>query len=181
MQADSPSPERLPFRQSLPLAAILFVFWIILSGKIDWFHVGAGFFSAVAIAYMTCRLYSVSPPIGPYGRHPFFNMPWMRMALYFPWLARQIVVSSFRVAVLVLRPRMELAPRLFRFRHELPHNLARATLANSITLTPGTVTIDVRGDEFLVHALEGKSEDALRASEPGGMRFRVREFFRGDE
>ena len=180
MRADSSSPERLPLYESLPLALVLFGFWIILSGKLDLFHLTAGALSAAGIAYLSCHLYAVSPPVGPRGRHPFFTMPWLRLALYLPWLSWEIVVASFQVARIVLSPKITVTPLLFRFNHRLPHNLARATLANSITLTPGTVTIDVRGDEFLVHALNEKAAEALQGSRPGNMKSRVSSVFRGD-
>lgn len=177
MQANSPSSQRLPFYESLPLAFVLFVFWIVLSGKLDLFHVGAGALSAIAISFMTCYLYAVKPPVGPVGRHPFFTMPWVRIVGYLPWLSWQILVASVQVAAIVLRPNMNIDPLMFRFQHELPHNLARAILANSITLTPGTVTIDVRGDEFLVHALNHQSAQPLQQPHPGDMKDRVSRVF----
>ena len=62
MQADSSSSARLPFYESLPLAAILLVFWIVLSGKIDFFHIGAGVLGATGVSFMTCYLYTMNPP-----------------------------------------------------------------------------------------------------------------------
>lgn len=180
MQADPSSPERLPLYQSAPLALALFVFWVVLSGKLDFFHLAAGALSAAGIAYFSCYLYALAPPVGPRGRHPYFTFPWVRIVLYLPWLGWQIVVASSQVARIVLSPDMRIAPRLFRFQHALPHNLARATLANSITLTPGTVTIDVRGDEFLVHALNDEAAEALQGSATGNMKNRVSAVFRGD-
>jgi len=180
MRADSSSPERLPLYESAPLALVLFGFWVVLSGKLDLFHLSAGAASAAGIAYLSCYLYALPPPVGPRGRHPYFTLPWFRLALYLPWLGWQIVVASFQVARIVLSPNMKITPLLFQFQHELPHNLARATLANSITLTPGTVTIDVRGDEFLVHALNDDAAEALRGSRAGNMKNRVSAVFRGD-
>ncbi len=180
MRADSSSQERLPLYESLPLFLVLFGFWVVLSGKLDLFHLAAGALSAAAIAYLSCRLYAVTPPVGPRGRHPFFTTAWLRLGLYLPWLSWQIVVASVQVARIVLSPKMKITPLLFRFHHELPHNLARATLANSITLTPGTVTIDVRGDEYLVHALSDEAAEALQGSGAGNMKNRVSSVFRGD-
>jgi multicomponent Na+:H+ antiporter subunit E len=160
------------------LAVVLLFFWIVLSGKLDFFHIAAGVVAAAAIAYMSCRLYALSPPVGAIGRHPFYTMPWIRLVLYIPWLGWQISVASIQVARIVLSPTVKISPTLFRFRHELPHNLARATLANSITLTPGTVTLDVRGDEFFVHALNRRVAEDLQSSRPGNMKARVSALFR---
>ncbi len=68
----------------------------------------------------------------------------------------------------VLHPKMPISPCLVRFRISLPHALARLTLATSITLTPGTVTLDVQDDEFLVHALTASNARALCPQEGSG-------------
>ena len=65
---------------------------------------------------------------------------------YLPWLLWQIVLSSLQVAYVVLHPKMPIQPG-DPFPDSLPHTLARLTLATSITLTPGTITIDVQDDD----------------------------------
>ena len=167
------SDHRFRFYECLPLAVALFGFWVILSGKLDFFHLGAGALASLVIATVTGRLYRLEPAIATPRRHPFVDMPWLGLVLYLPWLLLQIAIASVQVAAIVLRPRMEHEPRLFRFRFVLPHNMARATLANSITLTPGTVTLDVREDDYLVHALTRDAERSLQSDEPGNMKHRV--------
>jgi multicomponent Na+:H+ antiporter subunit E len=158
----------------LPLTLMLFTFWIILSGKFDAFHLGIGAVSAVCITLGTRRLLLLPPAIGPAQTHPVDVMPWRRLLLYVPWLIWQIVMSSLLVAVVVVHPKMPIQPRLVRFRTPLPHDLARLTLATSITMTPGTVTLDVQGDEFLVHALTETSAQALMSvQEEGSMQSQV--------
>ena len=162
-------------RQVLPLALTLFVFWLILSGKFDAFHVSIGAVSALCIALGTRRLLLLPPDIGPPGRHPTNVLP-LRFLGYIPWLIWQIIVSSLYVAYVVLHPRMPIQPRLLRFDTSFPHVLAQLTLATSITLTPGTVTLDVDDGEFLVHALTDTSAQGL---EPhgGAMHRRVAALF----
>ncbi|HEY7710985.1 MAG TPA: Na+/H+ antiporter subunit E [Candidatus Entotheonella sp.] len=152
----------------LCLILMLFTFWIILSGKFDAFHLGIGAVSAVCIALGTRRLLLLAPAIGPAQTHPMDAVPWLRLLLYVPWLIWQIVLSSLHIAAVVVHPKMPIQPRLVRFRTPLPHNLARLTLATSITMTPGTITLDVQGDEFLVHALTEKSAQSLIPSEAEG-------------
>jgi len=174
MSATTPSDGSRPaFYESLPLAALLFAFWLLLSGKLDAFHVGAGVASALGIAYASCYLYAVAPSIGPKGHHPFAALPWLRIAIYLPWLSWQIVLAAFQIARIVMSPKLVIEPKLFRFTAPLPHNLARATLANSITLTPGTVTIDVQGDTYLVHGLTVEASEELVSTEPKSMQARV--------
>ena len=168
-------PTMSHLRQVLPLALTLFVFWLILSGKFDAFHVSIGAVSALCIALGTRRLLLLPPDIGPPGMHPTNVLP-LRFLGYIPWLIWQIIVSSLYVAYVVLHPRMPIQPRLLRFDTSFPHVLAQLTLATSITLTPGTVTLDVDDGEFLVHALTDTSAQGL---EPhgGAMHRRVAALF----
>jgi multicomponent Na+:H+ antiporter subunit E len=76
-----------------------------------------------------------------------------RALLYLPWLLWEIVKANFDVAARILRPRMPIRPHVFKVRVGQRSDLARVIHANSITLTPGTVTIGMSGDEFTIHAL----------------------------
>jgi multicomponent Na+:H+ antiporter subunit E len=153
------------FRQLLPVSLMLFALWTVLSGKFDAFHLTLGAASAVSIALGTHRLLLLSPYIVSAERHPFFRFPWLRFLAYLPWLLWQIVLSSLHVAYVVLHPRMPMQPQLIRVRAHLPHALARLTLATSITLTPGTVTLDTHDDELLVHALTATAAEDLQPPE----------------
>ena len=81
--------------------------------------------------------------------------------------------------MIVIRPKMPISPCMVQFEAPLPHALARLTLANSITLTPGTVTLDVEGDTFVVHALTASSANALTPKAgQGSMHRRVKFLYR---
>jgi multicomponent Na+:H+ antiporter subunit E len=101
-------------------------------------------------------------------------MPWGRLLAYAPWLLVQVVLASLHVAQVVLSPKMPIRPRLVRFRADLPGEVAHLTLANSITLTPGTVTVDRHGDEYLIHALTDDTAGGLLG---GDMQRRVGRVF----
>jgi multicomponent Na+:H+ antiporter subunit E len=148
-------------KQILPLAIVLFGLWVVLSGKFDALHLLLGAGSAVGVSLGTWRLLLLSPAIGPESVYPFAAGPWLRFLAYLPWLLWQIVLSSFQVAYAVLHPKMPIQPGFIRFRTVLPHPLAQLTLATSITLTPGTITIDVQDDEFVVHALTAAAAQSL--------------------
>jgi multicomponent Na+:H+ antiporter subunit E len=145
----------------VPLSILLFIFWVILSGKFDAFHLTIGAASAFWIAWYTQRLLLLPPAIGPQSVHPVIAVPWYRLLAYLPWLLWQIVLASFQVAYIVLHPAMPATPRVVRCRTPLPHLLARLTLSTSITLTPGTVTLDVLDDVFVIHTLTGDSSSDL--------------------
>ena len=150
-----------PLKQTLPLTIMLFGLWVVLSGKFDVLHLLLGAGSAVGVSLGTRRLLLLPPAIGPEAVYPFAAIPWLRLLAYIPWLLWQIVLSSLQVAYVVLHPRMPIQPGFIRFRTTLPHPLARLTLATSITLTPGTITIDVEDEEFVVHALTAAGAQSL--------------------
>jgi multicomponent Na+:H+ antiporter subunit E len=167
------------FQQVWPLSLLLFALWVVLSEKFDLFHLGIGALSALCIALGTYRLLLLPPSIGARNMYPLAGFPWLRLPAYVLWLFWQIILSSIQVAVVVVHPKMPISPCLIRFRTTLPHTLARLTLATSITLTPGTITVDVEDDEFLVHALTQQGADALEPPEgEGAMQQRVDALYR---
>ena len=90
-----------------------------------------------------------------------------RFAWYAPYLIWQIVKSNVSVAYVVLHPRMPISPRLVEFETPLGMEPAQVLLAQSITLTPGTVTVDVWNGRFLVHALfQGAAEGVTGGEMP---------------
>ncbi|MFC1679794.1 Na+/H+ antiporter subunit E [Elusimicrobiota bacterium] len=155
------------------LSILLFVFWLVLSGKFDAFHMTLGALSAVGVAWSTHRLGLLAEPVA--GLHAG---TWTRWPFYLPWLIWQIFDSALQVAYVVLHPKMPINPRLIRFKCDLPNVVAHLTLANSITLTPGTVTLNVEGDEYTVHALTPAAGDALTPPKgEGEMQRRVATLF----
>ena len=138
---------------------VLLGLWLVLSGHYDLFHIGAGVFSAGVVTLMHLRI----------NRHLYYTkkiaevhgLRYARLALYVPWLMGQIVLASLQVAYAVLHPRMPIDPALVRFKTKLPNIAAKVILGNSITLTPGTYTVRIREDEFLVHSLMEVSHSGI--------------------
>lgn len=145
---------------------VLLAFWLILSGHYDLFHVGFGVLCAALVTGLSSDLLSLG------GRETGLSV-W-RFIAYLPWLLYQVVIANFHVVYLILWP-SQIRPQIIRFRTQLRSELARTTLGNSITLTPGTVTMDIQGDEFVVHAVSDKvAQDLLT----GAMEERVARVFR---
>ena len=138
---------------SLPFTALLFAFWLVLSGRFDAAHLLAGAACAGAVSLMTGRLLRLPPALGPSSSNPLAGVFWPRFVGYLPWLTWQVLKANLSVARIVLHPRMPINPCLVRVENTAPYTLARLVLANSITLTPGTVTLDVDAKGYLVHAL----------------------------
>jgi len=155
--------------------ALLLGLWLLISGHYDFFHISMGVFSALMVVLLNYRLrkyYFFEEELaeararikGTFTVQPRF----LRVLFYIPWLIWQIVIASLQVAAVVLNPRMPIDPALLRFQTKLPNTSAKVILGNSITLTPGTITIQIKGDEFLVHALmDASSTGIVDGSLPG--------------
>jgi len=150
----TPQPRRRSARNDRSLVFLiifLVLLWLIFSGKFDALHLGYGLVSIVLVTVM-CRGLLVGPDDRP-ENEVLPRISWVRIILYPFWLLWQILVANLQVAALIMHPRLPIAPVLLEFRSGLQSDLARVTLGNSITLTPGTLTVRIEGDHFLVHSL----------------------------
>ena len=87
------------------------------------------------------------------------NLSWWRLLLYLPVLFLRIFQSGLHLAAVVLHPALPIAPRIIRYRTVLRDEAAVVLFANSITLTPGTITAEVNADELIIHAIDDASAD----------------------
>ena len=132
----------------LIIALVLFVFWLVLSGHLVTWLVAFGVGCAVAVALFAGHL-----GIADREGHPIALLP--RAFFYWLWLTKEIVISALQVARIIVSPKLPIAPALVRVKASQTTPVGLATYANSITLTPGTITIEVssRKREFLVHSI----------------------------
>lgn len=122
-----------------------------MSGFFDLVHTLMGVFSVGIVLAINYKLKS----------HKFFederdalqHFRYGRFLLYIPWLVYQIIISAIQVARIILTPSLPIETTMIRFKANLPGAHAKMILGNSITLTPGTLTVEIDGDEFLVHAI----------------------------
>jgi multicomponent Na+:H+ antiporter subunit E len=147
------------------LGAALFAFWLALSGHYTVFLIAVGAASSMLCIYLSVRLRILDEA------HAVHLLP--RAMLYWPWLVWEIVKSAWSVAKVVLDPRLPISPTMVRVKAREKTPVGIATYANSITLTPGTLTVGVDDSTLLVHALTGEGADDL---ESGRMDRRVRVF-----
>ncbi|MHC4938527.1 MAG: Na+/H+ antiporter subunit E [Planctomycetota bacterium] len=151
--------SELGWAQVVNHALFLALIWIVFSGKFDAFHLVLGALSLGVVLIFNGAIRRLSPMHGgPAAREPFRTA---RAILYFPWLCWQIVVSALYVTKLTLAGQRKIDPHLVRFRSEQPNEVAQVILGNSITLTPGTLTLEIEGDEYIIHALDQHSADGL--------------------
>ncbi|MBN2539592.1 MAG: Na+/H+ antiporter subunit E [Deltaproteobacteria bacterium] len=156
------------FQNFVATFVMLMVFWALLSGKFDTFHLSLGVICSLIVAYLSHDLLFANVRVGD-GR-----LIAQRFLRYIPWLMREIVTANFHVAYLALSPKMPIDPQIITFRTKLESDISWVTLANSITLTPGTITIDIEDREFMIHALDRKVADDL---DTGEMEDRVAHIF----
>jgi len=145
------------------LAGFLLMFWLALSGHYTPWLVSMGVASTVAVV-LAARRMGVADKEG----HP---IELARGAVtYFPWLVVEIAKSAWGVARIVLNPSLPISPAMTVVKASQRSAAATVAYANSITLTPGTITVGVSGNELTVHAL---TIDGARDLEAGGMDRRV--------
>jgi multicomponent Na+:H+ antiporter subunit E len=128
------------------LAGFLFAFWLALSGHFTPLLLAVGGMGALLCALAAWRIRLLDAE-----GHPVELLP--PALTYFPWLAREIVSSAVSVAAIILHPRLPISPTLTAVRASQRTAAGMATYANSITLTPGTITMAVDDDRLTVHAL----------------------------
>lgn len=166
--AVNPRTDAAPgWGRTVALAVILSAFWLLLSGRVGLQYI---IFMAVAVAIV--MFLNPERPFGGY-RHADGRVP-PRIAgirgrvratghllRYLVWLVWNVIRANIEVAKLILHPRLPIQPSLLTFRTTLEHPLAQALVANSITLTPGTVTVDLVDGRYLVHAIVPASADGV--------------------
>lgn len=139
------------------IALILFLFWVAVSGSLKWPQLVVGFAAAIFITYFN-RALLISAEDRPPVR--FKTILWL--GGYFIKLLFDIVRANFQVAWLVLHPKMPIEPNMVEIEVDIDRVASRVLLGNSITLTPGTLTVLADEKYFLVHALTLKSGESLK-------------------
>ena len=145
-------------RRTLILFFLLFAIWLLWSGHYTPLLLSLGLVSCGFVAWIARRM-GVADREGV----PIEILP--RMLLYLPYLVLEIVKANVDVARRIVAPRMPIGPRVFRTDASQRTDLGRTVYANSITLTPGTVSIDIEGDEITVHALTASAQAGVENDE----------------
>jgi len=149
---------------SLTLSFIsLMLFWVVMSGFFDAVHLTMGVLSVAGVIAVNYKLKA----------YRFFHddmadikeLRLLRAVYYFFWMIYQIFTAGFHVVKVILQPGLPTKLSIVRFKVNLPSSHAKMILGNSITLTPGTLTVDIQGDYFIVHALDESSYAGIISDE----------------
>lgn len=139
---------------------ILFGLWVIFNGKWTTEIALLGVAVSGLIYAFTCAFIGLSP------RKELRYLRNAGRGLAYLWLLlREIFKANWQVLRLIWSPRLEVEPELHTFHTKVKSDFGKAILANSITLTPGTITVHVRDDLFMVHCLDRELADGLEDSE----------------
>lgn len=138
---------------------VFFLLWIIFNGRITTEIVLFGVAISAALYWFICRFMDHDPK-----REKIYLEKAGKLIWYLCVLVREIVAANFATMKLVCSSSREIEPVLVRFRVHFEHDVARFLLANSITLTPGTITVSVDGDIYTVHCLDRSLADGIESS-----------------
>ena len=153
------------------IIVVLFGYWLLMSGHYTVWLIAAGLACALCVTLLARRMH-----IADEEGHPIELLP--RALTYWPWLAREIFKSAWDVTKIILDPKLPISPTLIRIKASQKTAVGITTYANSITLTPGTITARVINEdhEFIVHALTRPAAEGLAE---GTMNRRILRFEEG--
>ncbi len=127
--------------------------WLLLTWTVNWQSVLIG----ALVTLLTALAFGGELPVVPL--RVFNPRRWFWLLVYIPVFAWQVFKANVDVAMRVLSPGMPLNPGIIRIRTSLKTDIARTFLANSITLTPGTMTVEIKEDVLYIHWIDVKSHD----------------------
>ena len=142
-------------RHTLNLALFLFATWLLLSGHYTPLMLALGLLSTLLVVVLVTRADLIDQENQPILIKPSVLFYWL-------WLGREIYRSNIDVAWRILHPALPISPNIITVHAGQKTELGRVTYANSITLIPGTVTMDVDEDTFIVHALTQAAATSLK-------------------
>ena len=155
--------RQYPLLRALVLTALLVVAWLLWSGLFKPLLLGLGVVSCALTVYLLHRM-------GYFGNETFAFRYSPRLLGFWGWLGKEIIASSLEVARVVLAREIRVEPRTVKLDVSQLDPVDQVLLGNSITLTPGTLTLDVHEGRMLVHAL---TVDGAAELEAGEMQRRV--------
>lgn len=145
-------------RSALALTGLLAAIWLLASGHYSPLMLSFGAASCLLVVALSVRMGIVDEEALPVRMIP-------RALVYTPWLVKEVLLANLDMARLILSPRVSISPRIVRVTPSQKTDLGRILYANSITLTPGTVSILVDASAITVHAITREAAEALETGE----------------
>ncbi len=145
-------------RSALALSGLLAAIWLLASGHYSPLMLSFGATSCLLVVALSMRMRIVDEEALPVRMIP-------RALVYSPWLVKEVLLANLDVARRILSPRASISPRIVRVTPSQKTDLGRVLYANSITLTPGTVSILVDASAITVHAITREAAESLETGE----------------
>ena len=145
-------------QHAINLGLFLFAVWVLFSGHYTPLMILFGVLSTLFVVFLATRADLIDRETQPV-------LIKSSVLFYWVWLGREIIKSNIDVTRRILNPRLPISPTVVTVRATQKTDLGRAMYANSITLVPGTVTMDVDEDVLTVHALTREAADDLKSGE----------------
>lgn len=166
-----------PVGHYIRFSVYLFLFWLLISGSLHLKFICIGAAASFAVAWVCMPLFMIRN-FKRTKKYFALDVSLIQFAIFFIWLLKELILSNLDVAWAVWKKAMPVEPKLIRFRMHFDNPLAIALLANSITLTPGTLTLNVSNEGiFEIHAL---TPTAAKGIAEGNMVRKVAKLFRED-
>jgi multicomponent Na+:H+ antiporter subunit E len=140
------------------MTVLLAAAWLLWSGFFTPLLLGLGAVSCALVVYLSNRMHL-------FDKDVFALRLSLRLFRFWAWLAGEIVRSSLEVSRVVLSRRLRISPTLVEIEAGSSHPVDLAILGNSITLTPGTLTLNIEGQRLTVHALTRRGAQELLGGE----------------
>ena len=136
------------------LGISLTCFWLTMSGHYTTFILSLGAGSILFVLYLTRRM-------DFFDQDTFqFSIKWRHLG-YWIWLGKEIFNANIAVAKVILSPKLKISPQMIEFKSSQKTELGLVIFANSITLTPGTVSVDIEDDNVIIHALTAELAEGV--------------------
>lgn len=135
------------------------ILWLLLTWRVDHQSLGVGVVISLIVALAFGKRYS-QRPMKWFAPHRWF---WL-IVIYFPLFSWECIKANLDVAYRVLHPRMPIEPGIVKVRTKLKSEIGRTVLANSITMTPGTLSVDIRDEYLYIHWIKVRGQDVETAT-----------------
>ncbi len=139
--------------RSIAIVIVLFALWLLLSGIYTTMIIGLGFASSLLVLLIVKRMDTRD------GDSVEIRLSIFGFAKYLGWLMVEIARANWAVTKTILSRNMNIRQHLFTVPYTQKTDLAQVVFANSITLTPGTITVETEDGHFLVHAVSYSDDD----------------------
>lgn len=147
---------KYPVKHIISLGALLFALWLGLSGQLNTLMLSLGLVSTLLVVYLAHRMDVIDKEIYPAHMTVLLLRFWM-------FLVREVIVANIDVIKRIFRPGNNISPQLFELPLTQQTDLSRVIYANAITMTPGTVSVNLDKKTITVHTLSIEAADVLRS------------------